>query len=86
MAEAPLLNGMHVVLGPQQKFAGRPCPHAVKFVPILAHTSDCLVKRPITSAASTAAVRAIVEGTKEDMRHTAVSLRSTDVAIVSTLE
>ena len=65
IADWPPLKGVQVVVLPQQKFEGRPCPHTLKPVP---HVIESLVKRPIAWAALTAMATAMVELTEVEMR------------------
>ena len=67
---------------PQQKFEGKLPPHCLRLASP-PQTAFCLGNRPTARADLTALVRAVVDGTVDEMRHTIVSLRKVRFPMVT---
>ena len=75
IADFPSLKGWQVVEEGQQKFAGSPWPHVVRFVP---QVDSVRSKRLSMCTACEAAEKAVAKGTDAERRQSAVSLSSTN--------
>lgn len=75
------MKAIHVDVRPQQKSDGKAPPHGFKaeFPP---HELVCLDTRPMACAACNALDKAMVDGTVEEIRQIAKSLKKVDLPIV----